>query len=71
MTDYNHAGSRESAVVLSEKSPNALALTVALLHRGDDLLDRGGIVAVAREDLVAHRIHVARDHLSDADLETV
>ena len=48
-----------------------LARPYFALHRLDDLLDRGGVVAVAGEDLVAQGNPVAGDHQADADLEAV
>jgi hypothetical protein len=41
---------------------------VASLHRGDDFFQRGRIMPVAREDLVAQRQTAACDHQANAHL---
>jgi hypothetical protein len=51
--------------------PDAARLTVAALHRVDDLLDRGDVVTIAGEHLVAQRDALARHHQPDADLFAV
>lgn len=48
-----------------------MRLAVALLHRLDDLFDRGHIDAIAVEDLVAERNALARHHQRDAHLLAV
>ena len=51
--------------------PHAIRFAEAPLHAGDDLLDRGHIGRVAREDLVTQRHALARDHQRDVDLHAV
>ncbi|HEV8454037.1 MAG TPA: hypothetical protein VGQ24_04050, partial [Gemmatimonadales bacterium] len=51
--------------------PDALGQPVAGFHRLDDLLDGGDVGAIAREDFIAERHPLARDHQGQADLLAV
>src|SRR5208282_809052 len=51
--------------------PYAARLTIAALHRGDDLLHSRHVGAIAGEHLVAERHAVPRHHQADADLLAV
>src|SRR5208283_3693587 len=51
--------------------PYAARLTIAALHRSDDLLHSRHVGAIAGEHLVAERDAVPRHHQADADLLAV
>ena len=51
--------------------PDALGLAITGLHRGDNLLQRRRIVAIAGEHFVTERQPAPRHHQTDADLLAV